>query len=174
MKQLPKLLILGHMRHGKDTFGEIIRDIYGYKFNSSSQAAADIFIYDELKEKYGYKTSEECFEDRVNHRPEWHKMICDFNKDDQAKLAKEILKNADSYVGMRDTDEILECKRQGLFDLIIWVDTSERKPQEGKDSMNIDKSIADFIVENNGTLEEFEEKVCRIANVFLNAKKVLI
>jgi hypothetical protein len=162
------------MRHGKDTLGEIIRDIYGYKFSSSSQAASDIFIYDELKEKYGYETSIECFEDRVNHRPEWHKMICDYNKNDQARLAKDILKVADCYVGMRDTDEILECKRQGLFDLIIWVDASERKPQEGKDSMNIDKSIADFIVENNGTLEEFEEKVCRICDVLLNVKEVLI
>ena len=174
MKQLPKLLILGHMRHGKDTFGEIIRDIYGYDFNSSSQAAADIFIYDELKVKYGYKTSEECFEDRINHRPEWHQMICDYNKNDQARLAKDILKDVDCYVGMRDTDEILECKRQGLFDLIVWVDASERKPKEGKDSFNIDKSIADIIVENNGTLEEFEEKVCRIADVMLKVEKVLI
>jgi dephospho-CoA kinase len=174
MNTLPKLLILGHARHGKDTFGEIIRDIYGYKFNSSSQAAADIFIYDELKEKYGYKTSEECFEDRVNHRPEWHQMIKDYNKYDQAKLAKSILETNDCYIGMRDTDEILECKRQGLFDLIIWVDASDRKPQEGKDSMNIDKSIADFIVENNGTLEEFEERVCKIADVMLKVKEVLI
>ena len=171
---LPKLLVLGSMRHGKDTFAEILRDLYGYQFKSSSQAAADIFIYDELKDKYGYKTSEECFEDRVNHRPEWHQMIKDYNKNDQARLAKDILKNADCYVGMRDTDEILECKRQGLFNLIIWVDASERLPAEGKDSMNIDKSIADFIIENNGTLEEFEDKVCRIADVFLNCEKVLI
>jgi hypothetical protein len=174
MEILPKLLVIGNMRHGKDSLGEIIRDIYGYKFESSSQAASDIFIYDELKDKYGYKTSEECFEDRVNHRPEWHRMIKDYNKDDQARLAKDILETNDCYIGMRDTDEINECIRQGLFDLIIWVDASDRKPKEGKDSMNIDKSIADFIIENNGTLEEFKEKVCRIFDVFLKVEKVLI
>ena len=167
MNKLPKLLILGHMRHGKDTFAELLRDNYGLTFQSSSQAAADIFIYDELKEKYGYETSEECFEDRVNHRPEWHQMICDYNKDDQARLAKGILKNNDCYVGMRDTDEIKECMRQGLFDLIVWVDASERKPSEPKNSFNIDKSIADIIIENNGTLEEFEEKVDRIARTLI-------
>ena len=167
MNKLPKLLILGHMRHGKDTFAELLRDNYGLTFQSSSQAAADIFIYDELKEKYGYETSEECFEDRVNHRPEWHQMICDYNKDDQARLAKGILKNNDCYVGMRDTDEIKECMRQGLFDLIIWVDASERKPSEPKNSFNIDKSIADIIIENNGTVEEFEEKVDRIARTLI-------
>jgi hypothetical protein len=44
-----------------------------------------------LKVKYGYKTSEECFEDRVNHRSEWYDMICEYNLNDKAKLAKGIL-----------------------------------------------------------------------------------
>ena len=169
-----KILILGHGRHGKDTFAEIIAEQYGIKFMSSSQAAADIFIYDRLKDKYGYNTSEECYNDRSNHRKEWYDMICDFNKYDKTALAKEILKINDCYVGMRDHREITECMEQKLFDLIVWVDASERLPAEGKDSMNIDKSIADFIVENNGTLEEFEEKVCRIADVFLNVEEINI
>ena len=167
-KNNPKLLVVGSARNGKDTFGEILRDIYGYEFKSSSQAAADIFIYDELKDKYGYKTSEECFEDRVNHRPEWHQMICDYNKDDQARLAKDILKNADCYIGMRDTGEIKECIRQGLFDLIIWVDASDRKPEEGRGSMNIDKSIADIIIDNNSDLNSFRQRVIRLGNVLFS------
>jgi adenosyl cobinamide kinase/adenosyl cobinamide phosphate guanylyltransferase len=75
--KFPRLLVLGNARHGKDTFAEILRDNFGLKFISSSQAAADIFIYDELSEKYDYKTSEECYEDRSNHRAEWYNMICD-------------------------------------------------------------------------------------------------
>ena len=124
----PKLLILGSARHGKDTLAELLRDHFGFKFISSSQAAADIFIFDELKEKYGYSTPEECFEDRVNHRAEWYNMICDYNKTDRAKLAKGILERADCYVGMRDKFEIEESMKQGLFDLIIWVDASKRLP----------------------------------------------
>jgi len=162
---MPRLLIIGNARHGKDTFAEILRDKFGYTFQSSSQAAADIFIYDELKEKYGYNNSVECFEDRVNHRPEWHEMIKEYNNPDKARLARNILKNADCYVGMRDTDEINECMRQGLFDLIIWVDASRRLPEESADSFNISKSIADVILENNGTLEEFENKVLRIGKM---------
>jgi len=71
---LPKLLIIGHARHGKDTLAELLRDTFELKFVSSSQAASDIFIFDELKDKYGYTTPEECFEDRVNHRAEWYDM----------------------------------------------------------------------------------------------------
>jgi len=162
---LPKLLILGSGRHGKDTFAEILRDEFGLAFISSSQAAADIFIYDRLKEKYEYKTSEDCYEDRSNHRAEWYNLICDYNKDDRARLAKGILALADCYVGMRDREEIRECIKQGLFDLIVWVDASKRLPKEPSDSFNIDISCADVVVDNNGTVEEFKERVMRIGNI---------
>ncbi len=165
-KTFPKLLIIGNMRHGKDTFAEIMRDEFALTFISSSQAAADIFLYDALKEKYGYKTPEKCFEDRVNHRAEWKTLIYDYNKDDRAKLAKGILAKCDCYVGMRDWEEIDECMRQGLFDLIIWVDASERLPLESEDSFNITKNNAHIIVENNADLESFREKVIRLGKIF--------
>jgi hypothetical protein len=160
-----KLLILGNARHGKDTMAEIMNEEFGLTFQSSSQAAADIFLYDTLKDKYGYTNSVECFEDRVNHRAEWKEMICDYNKDDRAKLAKGILENSDCYVGMRDRDEINECMKQGLFDLIIWVDASGRLPLEDASSFNIDKTCAHIIVENNGSYEEFKEKVIRLGKI---------
>jgi hypothetical protein len=31
----PKLLVIGHGRHGKDTVCEMLRDHYGYTFESS-------------------------------------------------------------------------------------------------------------------------------------------
>ena len=166
-----KMLILGHMRHGKDSLAEIMNEEYGLTFKSSSQAAADIFLYDTLKDKYGYTTPEECFEDRVNHRAEWKQLICDYNKDDRAKLAKGILEQSDCYVGMRDREEINECMRQGLFDIIIWVDASERLPLEDPSSFDIDKTCADIIIENNRTFEEFKEKVLRLGKFLKKSQK---
>lgn len=165
--ELPKLLIIGHARHGKDSMAEILQENFGLKFKSSSEAASEIFIYDELKEKYNYKTPTECFEDRVNHRAEWHQLICEYNVDDKAKLAKGILKYADCYVGMRDYREIKECINQNLFDLIIWVDASERLPLEDSSSFNIDKEDADIIIDNNGTYEEFENRVIRLGEALI-------
>lgn len=165
-KNLPTLLIVGSARHGKDTLAEILRDEFGLTFVSSSQAAADIFLYEKLKLLYGYKTSEECFEDRVNHRQEWYEAICEYNKDDRARLAKGILELADCYVGMRDREEIQECMKQGLFDLIIWVDASERLPMESENSFNIDKNCADIIIENNTDFQSFREKILRLGKIF--------
>lgn len=165
MNKTPKLLIIGNARHGKDTFAELLGEEFGLQFKSSSQAAADIFLYEKLKDKYGYTSSEECFEDRVNHRQEWYESICDYNKEDRARLAKGILEISDCYVGMRDNDEIQECMKQGLFDLIIWVDASDRLPLEPATSFNIDKSCADVIINNNGTFEEFKERVSRFGRI---------
>lgn len=157
-----KVLIIGNARHGKDTLAEILNREFGIEFLSSSQAANEIFIFETLKDKYGYKNSEECFNDRVNHREEWYNLICDYNKDDRSKLAKDIINRSDCYVGMRDYDEFVKSK--DLFDIIIWVDASERLAKE-IGSFNIDKKDVDIIIENNGSLEEFEQKSIRIGKL---------
>ena len=61
-KKFPTLCLVGHMRHGKDSMAEILQDEFGLRFKSSSEAAAEIFIYDVLSKKYGYETPFECFE----------------------------------------------------------------------------------------------------------------
>ena len=92
-------------------------------------------------------------------------MICEYNKNDKARLAKEILKYNNTYVGMRDTSEIKECLKQGLFDLVIWVDAQDRLPIEDFNSFNIRPNDADIIIDNNGTYEEFKEKALRLGSL---------
>ena len=163
-----KVLILGNARHGKDTLAELFNQYFGLTFMPSSQASADFFLYNQLKDKYGYTSSEECFEDRVNHREEWYQAICNYNKDNRARLAQDILSRSNCYVGMRDKEEFNECVKQKLFDLIIWVDASKRLPLEPGTSFNINMSDADIIVENNGTYEEFVEKSKRIGKILFD------
>ena len=161
-----KILIIGHARHGKDTAAQFLKDLYGYEFKSSSQAASEIFLYDRLKVKYGYKTPEECFEDRVNHRAEWHDLICDFNKDDHAKLAKAIMSTNDIYVGMRSNREAESCIEQGVFDLVLGV-FNPMHPLEPRDSFDIDLwQKTDLILSNSGTLADLERKIKNLSTLF--------
>ena len=98
----------------------------------------------------------------MNRRTEWYKMICGFNKDDKARLTKAILNEYDCYVGMRDDMEFRASKH--LFDLIIWVDASERIPTP--DSSNkISKDDAHFIITNNVDWLSFVEKSNIIGNI---------
>jgi hypothetical protein len=157
------------MQHGKDELARIWREQFGWDSEGSSQVCCDIFIFDALKDKYGYKNAKECYDDRVNHRPEWYELIADYNKDDPARLAKEIVSRTGRYIGMRRPEEIQECIRIGLFDLIIWIDASERKPSEPSTSFSIDKSLADIIIDNNGSISELEQRAERFGRAVIFA-----
>jgi len=154
-----KICIIGHARHGKDTLAEMINQRYGYKSESSSQAASRLFLYDALKDKYGYKTPEECFEDRVNHRAEWFDMICEYNKNYPGQLAADIMKSNDIYTGMRSNRELVACIDDGIFDLVIGV-FDPMKPLEPRDSFDIDIwGMSDIIIPNAGSLRDLAKKV---------------
>jgi len=153
MKSL-KLLVIGHGRHGKDTVCEILQKNYNLSFESSSKFCSKLFIYDMLKDKYGYTNEEECYADRHNHRAEWYDAICDFNKGDGARLGREIFKAHDIYCGLRNKREFFAMKNTGVFDYAIWVDRSDHLPPEAKDSMSLEQWMADFTIDNNGDLNE--------------------
>lgn len=158
-----KILIVGYKRSGKDTAAEFWHKHFGMTFKSSSIAACEIFLFDALKAKYSYNTPEECFHDRHDKRAEWYELIKEYNRGDPARLASKILETSDCYVGMRNKAEIDGSRH--LFDLVVWIDADARAGVEGEDSCTITKEVADIIIENNGTREEFEIKLLRLGNI---------
>jgi len=151
-----KLLVIGHGRHGKDTVCEILRDKYGYSFESSSKFCSKLFIYNMLKKKYNYNDEEECYADRHNHRAEWYNAICDYNQPDAAKLGRAIFQEHDIYCGLRNKREYFAMRNTGVFDYAIWVDRSDYLPPESEESMSLKPWMADYHIDNNGTLNDLE------------------
>jgi len=156
---LPKLLVIGHGRHGKDTVCEYLRDQYNFTFESSSKFCSKLFIYDMLKDKYGYSNEDECYNDRHNHRAEWYNAICNYNENDAARLGKAIFAEHSIYCGLRNKAEFFEMANQNVFDFTIWVDRSKHLPKESKDSMSLEEFMADFVIDNNGTLEDLKIQI---------------
>jgi thermostable 8-oxoguanine DNA glycosylase len=167
---LPKLLIIGHGRHGKDTVCEILRDSYGFSFESSSQFCSKLFIFDQLKDQYGYKTEEECYADRHNHRAEWYDAICAYNVPDASTLGREIFLEHDIYCGLRNKKEYHAMRNTGVFDYAIWVDRSDYLPEEDTSSMSLKQWMADFTIDNNGTLEELHFNTHQLINHLLKVR----
>lgn len=161
-----KFMIIGHARHGKDTVAEMFRVHGGFNFKSSSLMCCEIFIYRTLKEKYGYENILECFEDRQNHRAEWHDLITDFNIPDRTRLSREIFSRAPIYVGIRHPEEYMAAREAGLFDLGVWVDASKRLPPEDSSSNKMYPELADIIIDNNGTVAETQNRVVRLLRTF--------
>lgn len=152
----PKLLIIGHARHGKDTVAEKIRDKMGLRFTSSSLFVGQEFIWPTWGIER-YSTFDEMFADRVNHRKTWADLISAYNTPDKTKTAATMLSRGfDMYVGMRRRDELTACREAGLFDHVIWVDASKRLPLESADSMELVASDADTCLDNNGFMETLD------------------
>jgi dephospho-CoA kinase len=167
---LPKLLIIGHARHGKDTVCEILVQHYNVTFRSSSEFCADKFIYQALKDKYGYTNFKDCYNDRHNHRTEWYDLIHNYCKDDYTKLGKEIFQEYDIYCGLRNKAEFHAMKNEGVFDYAIWVDRSDHLPLEDRSSMNLEIWMADFVIDNNGTLDDLQGETCRLIDYLLTGR----
>ena len=146
----PKIMVMGYARHGKDTVSEMLRDTFGYSFVSSSFFCAERILYPKLKDKYGYATPEDCFEDRSNHRAEWYDAIRAFNHPDPTALGRAILQNHDVYCGIRHHSEFQALRNSKAFDLAIWVDASDRVPKEDRSSCSVEQWMADFTLDNNG------------------------
>lgn len=158
---LPTVLILGAARHGKDTAAELLSELTGWAFRSSSLFVAEHAVLPTLGPKYGYDSVEECYDDRQAHREEWRDLIRAYNQNDRAKLAKKLLTTCSVYVGMRCHMEYAECMRQEVFDYVLWVDASDRVG--GHDpSLTIHQD--DFFmhtIDNNGTPEDLKKRLER-------------
>lgn len=169
----PKVILLGHARHGKDTVAEMMRDHHGFAFQSSSMFLAERVImpyFEAIGE--GYDSVEECYEDRVNHRDTWFSLISNYNYEDPARLCRELFETNDVYVGMRSAREFE--KAVALADHVVWVDASGRGlPPEPSSSFDIsrtfaaDRSKSFHVLDNSGTLEDLEGAVASLMNTIL-------
>lgn len=154
----PKLLILGHGRHGKDTVGDLIVEHYGFTKTSSSMFAAEHVVRPWLAANRGltYSNLDECYEDRVNHRADWYQAISEYNADDLSRLASEVLAVSDIYTGMRDDREFYASRH--LFDHVIGVTAFDRiGTLDPTFLVNLEE--CDFILTNDGDEDDLENDV---------------
>lgn len=160
------IVITGYAQHGKDTACEYLRDEYGFNFESSSRILLKEVIMPALKEKYGYASEDECYADRVNHRAEWFELLAAYNTPDKTKLGQLIFSQYDIYCGIRSHEELAALKNlYGDKLLVIWISASVRTgTAEPADSMTITRSQVDYVVYNDGDLEDLHESLDRMVD----------
>jgi hypothetical protein len=58
----------------------------------------------------------------------------------------------------------------GLVDAVVWVDRTDHVPLEPRSSMTIEPWMADFHIDNNGSLDELERNLFRLAERLIKDK----
>ena len=164
MTTKPKLFILGNSRCGKDTASEILAKNFGFKHISSSLFVCEKAVLPTLSARYGYKSVQEAFDDKDGHRDEWFDLISEYNRLDPSRLSRELFEKYDIYCGLRSNIELSASRH--LADIVIWIDATKRIGiSEQSSSITVTRDMADIIIENNGTLEEFEKKIIKFGKL---------
>lgn len=160
---MPKIMLMGYGRHGKDTAAEYLRDRYGLKIANSSLFVAEKAVYPLLAPLYNYSSLDECYNDRHNHRQEWFEAIKAYNTPDLARMSREIFNTNDIYVGIRNADEFLAAKEQKVFEHSVWIDAEKRIGTKESDlSCTVKPEMAQTIVNNNSAVENMYNILDRI------------
>ena len=133
-------LVIGHKEHGKGTFTNQLERVHGLKGQSSSVFSLEHIVYPAIKDRFGYTSPAECYEDRRRDdamRELWFNLIADFNAKDGTALARALLVDHCVYDGMRNDMELDACRAAGIFKTVFWVGASKRLPLESEKSMKI-------------------------------------
>lgn len=156
-----KILVIGLARHGKDTVVDYLSDKYHMNYMSTSAYYNKLFVYPILKNLYNYKTEEECFEDRVNHRGLWYDIIKTYNTIHNFQAFKDLLKTTDIFVGTRSQEEYqMFLNETEGNNLVLYIDAFERLGQtEGLDSFSLKLTGDEIVISNNGSLEELYKQI---------------
>ncbi|KAE9629934.1 hypothetical protein [Parasedimentitalea maritima] len=151
-KRPPRILVIGHGRHGKDTAAAMLAKATRGSFVSSSEFAAQKAVFPLVSDLYpDWKAA---YADRANHRELWYHAIRAYNLRPGPTLTEQILADHDIYVGMRSRAEFERSRN--LFDLVIWVDRSKVLPPEQGYSMELTVEDADWVLDNNRCLKQLE------------------
>lgn len=171
---MPNIVVIGHKRHGKDAFCEMLRDSFMVSFAGSSYVAAEEFLYKEAEMQLNcwqiapkglvdhpdgtLMTLDEFYEARNDNREWWFDQISRFCVTG-TELGDLIFNKQGKtiYCGCRNYREYKAMKDAGMIDLTVWVDASSRRELESPESFNIPKSEADVVIDNNGPEESLFE-----------------
>lgn len=162
-----KLMVIGYATHGKDTACNLLRDMYGLTFVSSSYFVMERAVRPYLEIRFGisYDTADACYADRINHRDKWHDAIAEFNGNDPARLGRELYSQFDIYCGNRSVVEFEAMKKEKLFDYAFWIDRGLIVEPEPLTSNKLYPSMADYIIDNNGDLDHLKRNVQTVYNL---------
>lgn len=159
--KLPKLLIIGETGHGKDELCKILADHFGYRFASASMIACELVVFEKLKEKYDYATIEDCHADRRNHISDWVDIIAEYNAEDGAALARQVMQVSDIYCGVRKRSEFNAMLEAKLFDCIIYIDATKRLGKPEQAYVELTAEDAHFTIDNNADIKQLIQKAKR-------------
>lgn len=154
MRIINKLAIVGYGRHGKDEAGIYLGAHSRLRYAGSTSWAAL-----PLMAQYLRVHPQVAWEQRHSNRQIWKDHCDELRRFNPTRLIDLALATGDIVTGIRGKPEILAAKEHSV-DHILWID----RPGFPVDpTVDFGPEVADEIIVNDGTLEDFHKKLDQFA-----------
>lgn len=152
------IMFVGEGRAGKDTACEYLEKITLLRNAGTTSKYLCKYVAKKLgvSEEEAYNRRHESDDMRIL----WYNTGNEVRNQGPTTLIREALQHGEITGGIRDLEEILACKRERVVDLIVWV---ENKMVKKDPTVMFTSREADIVIENNWSLEEFYERIERLA-----------
>lgn len=156
LRQLPVLAFCGYGRAGKDLGAEWLGHNYDILYGGSTSSIMNPLIAAVLG-----KDEKVCYAERHQDRHYWFEFCNEFRRSDPTRLAKMLLANSDTVVGIRGAIELESCVNRGVVNLAIWVEN----PRVDVDTtVEYTSDDCDVIIANTGTKMQYFSKLRKQAD----------
>ncbi len=159
------ICFVGEGRAGKDTACEYLAQITTLR--NAGTTSKYLAKYVALKLGVDKDTAYARRHESNEMRTLWYNIGNEVRVAGPTTLLREALQCGEITGGIRDLEEIRTARAERIVDLIVWI---ENKRVSKDPTVMFTSAEADIVIENNGTLEEFYERLRRFAN-FANLPK---
>jgi hypothetical protein len=168
---LPIICIAGAGRSGKDYASKWLNDNTRWTFTKSTSMHCADYVYTRMRCRgINYPSIQECYGDRINHRPFWDQCIRDYNSEDPCRMYREMIEEGQTIIQRCcKPDEVDALRAAKLVDLFVWIDRDNLPPDSSQafDAKYCDLSIYNPVTYNDLIIPgpTFEERLERFATL---------
>lgn len=160
-----KIALCGPGECGKDDGALFLARISSLRFTSTNTSWFARHIVREALERapyfLTYDNADACWEDRRNHRKAWFDIMGAAAASDPVGFFSPCIADQDILVGMRRHCEFLALRKAGIIDHWIYIERPGKT--ESRDSFEITPADCDRTILNDGTLDEYHDKLAALA-----------
>lgn len=153
-RRLPKIAICGHGQAGKDTAARILTLLTPLRLGRTTSEV----IAPHRAAELGISV-DEAFAQRHTERDIWYELGNRLRAHDAAYLVRETLRDGEICVGIRDPEELLAARREGLIDITLWIDRDVAPDP----TMKFGPENCEVVIPNRQGLFELERRLEAVA-----------